>query len=194
MSSTRDKIFEAIRANKPTTEFAYPRIPVFDKSSKDILQEFKESLVVGAGTWNEVASKEEAGQLIKKLYPDAKVICSATPEIAGNRDLPSVQNPHELNDVDVGIIRAQFGVSETGMVWLTEEDMIVPSLGFLSQNLVILLDPTQLVRDMYEAYSRIRLEKDNYGCFMLGPSGTADIGAVMVHGAQGAKTLTVLFM
>ena len=96
--------------------------------------------------------------------------------------------------MDVGVIRARFGVAETGMVWLTQEDLKIDALGVLSQHLVILLDPQQLVRDMYEAYGRIDLQATNYGCFMLGPSATADIGAFMVRGAQGARSLTVIFL
>ena len=80
------------------------------------------------------------------------------------------------------------------MVYMAEKDMQVTALGFLSQHLVILLNPANLVRDMYEAYTKVNLQSNNYGCFMLGPSATADIGAVMVRGAQGARTLTVVFI
>ena len=33
-----------------------------------------------------------------------------------------------------------------------------------------------------------------YGCFMAGPSATADIEATLVHGAQGGRSLNVLFL
>jgi len=194
MNSTRDEILESVKKNMPAGNFPYPRIPAFPKSTKPILDEFKDNLVIGAGSWYEIENNEQAQDKIKQLFPEARVICSAAPEIKGNKDLNEVVNPHELKDVHVGVIRAEFGVSETGMVWITEKDMVVSSLGFLSQHLVILLKPDQLVRDMYEAYARIDLESNNYGCFMLGPSATADIGAYMVHGAQGAKTLSVFFM
>ena len=194
MNSTREHILEKVKNNRPRGEFQYPSIPVFEKSNKPILEEFKENLVLGAGTWYNVKDKSEAEDLIRKIYPAAKVICSATPEIEGNKDLNGILNPHDLNDVDVGVVRAEFGVSETGMVWLTEQDFKINALGFLSQNLVILLKPDQLVRDMYEAYIRVNFQENNYGCFMLGPSATADIGAYMVHGAQGARSLTVFFM
>lgn len=195
MKSTRDHILEAVRSNKPKGDFPYPLIPTFPESDKPLLDQFKEKLVVGAGTWHDnVRNGDEALGLIKQLHPDAKIISSAAPDVTGNKDLETILNPHDLNDVDVGIIRAQFGVSETGMVWLTEQDMGVIALGFLSQHLVILLKPDQLVRDMHEAYERIHLDQDNYGCFMLGPSATADIGAYMVHGAQGARSLSVFLM
>jgi L-lactate dehydrogenase complex protein LldG len=89
----------------------------------------------------------------------------------------------------VGIIRARLGVAENGMVWLTEDD-----LGFVSQHLVILLSPTAIVANMYDAYLRVYLEDSAYGCFLMGPSATSDIGAVLVHGAQGARSLSVYLL
>ena len=128
------------------------------------------------------------------LYPGAMVICSAVPEIAGTRRVESVRDPHELADVDVGVVRAQFGVAESGAVWLTQEDLVVDGLGFLSQHLVVLLDPEQIVADMHEAYRRIRLDLTAYGCFMMGPSATADVEATLVHGAQGVRSLNLFFL
>lgn len=194
MISTRDFILETVRNNKPKGNYPYPKISVFEKSRKPILDEFKENLTIAAGAWYEVKNGTEAEELIRKIHPEAELICSATTEIRGNKELSEVIEPHDLNDVDVGVIRAQFGVSETGMIWLTEKDMGISALGFLSQHLVILLKPDELVRDMPDAYLRVYLEESNYGCFMLGPSATADIGAYMVRGAQGARSLTVFFM
>lgn len=191
-------ILNAINKNKPDIAPAYlhnkPAIPAFPKSNKPLLDEFKENLVAGAGTWYEITKTEDVQTRIKTLHPDAGIICSATPEVHSNKDLSEITDPHELDDVDVGIIRASFGVAETGMVWLTEKQLHINALGFLSQHLIILLNPNDIVRDMYEAYARINLHESNYGCFMLGPSATADIGAYMVHGAQGARSLAVFFM
>lgn len=194
MNSTKDTILQAVNRNKLAGKHPYPQIPSFTKSKKPILDEFKENLELAAGKWLELNNTEHALESIIKLHPDAKVICSAAPEIEGNRDLRKITDPHELDDVDVGVIRARFGVSETGMIYLSEDDLVVNALGFLSQHLIILLKPGQLVRDMYEAYEKAGLDKFNYTCFMLGPSATADIGAVMVRGAQGARSLTVFFM
>src|SRR5580693_5120110 len=110
------------------------------------------------------------------------------------RRVESVRDPHELADVDVGVVRARFGVAETGAVWLTQEDLIVNSLGFLSQHLVVLLDPKEIVANMHEAYARVHLDQTAFGCFMMGPSATGDIEATLVHGAQGPRTLNVLFL
>jgi hypothetical protein len=88
----------------------------------------------------------------------------------------------------------QRNVAESGAVWLTQEDLMVSALGFLSQHLIVLLDPEQIVADMHDAYARVRLDQTAYGCFMMGPSATGDIEATMVHGAQGVRSLNVFFL
>jgi L-lactate dehydrogenase complex protein LldG len=94
--------------------------------------------------------------------------------------------------VDVGVVRASFGVAETGSVWVTEADFQVSALGFLSQHLVVLLDPAAIVPNMHHAYRRRADFDAGYGVFMTGPSATADIEGVLIHGAQGIRSLTVV--
>jgi L-lactate dehydrogenase complex protein LldG len=131
--------------------------------------------------------------LIRRLFPEAKVVCSATPEVKGNRRLDGGTQPAALADVDVGVVRAAFGVAETGSLWLSEHEFKVNSLGFLSQHLVVLLDPARIVGNLHHAYrDRARFDA-RYGAFMTGPSATADIEGVLIHGAQGIRTLTVVF-
>jgi len=131
-------------------------------------------------------------KLITRLFPDAKVVCSAVAEVSGNRRLDRVKKASALHDVDVGVVRAVFGVAETGSLWLTEAQFKVSSLGFLAQHLVVLLDPARIVDNMHHAY-RERAQFDApYGVFMTGPSATADIEGVLIHGAQGIRTLTVI--
>jgi hypothetical protein len=60
----------------------------------------------------------------------------------------------------------------------------IDALAFLSQHLVVLLDPDEIVPDMHEAYRRVRLKETAYGCFMMGPSATADVEATLVHGSR----------
>ncbi len=103
-----------------------------------------------------------------------------------------MRDPHELNDVDVGVVRSPLGVAEAGAVWLTQAQLKVTALGVLAQHLVVLLDPAAIVATMHEAYERLDVAADPYGVFMAGPSVTGDIEGVIVPGAQGARTLTVL--
>jgi hypothetical protein len=86
------------------------------------------------------------------------------------------------------------GVAEVGAVWLTQAELVVNALGVLSQHLVVLLDPAVVVETLHDAYARIDLAASPYGVFLAGPSATGDIEGVIIHGAQGARSLTVLLL
>src|SRR6516162_6393480 len=131
---------------------------------------------------------------VAELFPAAKVICSAAPEVPGTRRVTNVRDPHELNDVDVGVVRSPLGVAEAGAIWLTQKELVVNALGMLSQHLVVLLDPAAIVDTMHDAYGRLDLTASPYGVFLAGPSATGDIEGVIIHGAQGARSLTVLLL
>jgi len=131
---------------------------------------------------------------IGELFRAAKVICSAAPEVPGSRRIEDVRNPHDLKDAEVGVVRSPLGVAETGAIWLTDADLVVNALGVLSQHLVVLLAPTAIIDTIQGAYEQIDLAASPYGVFMAGPSATADIEGVVVHGAQGARSLTVLLV
>jgi L-lactate dehydrogenase complex protein LldG len=193
-NNSREQILSAIRANIPPERVEHPQIPVFRRADADLKSNFERHLEKAGGAVHNIGNRTEAQAKVASLHPQAKVICSAVPEIPGTRRAEAIHDPHELADVDVGVVRAQFGVAESGAVWLTEEDLIVNSLGFLSQHLVVLLDPKEIVADMHEAYARVRLDRTAYGCFMMGPSATGDIEATLVHGAQGVRSLNVLFL
>ena len=51
----------------------------------------------------------------------------------------------------------------------------------------------EIVRNLHHAY-RERAQFARYGVFMTGPSATADIEGVLIHGAQGIRTLTVVLL
>jgi L-lactate dehydrogenase complex protein LldG len=191
---SREVILAAIRSNLPQQQVGHPGIPVFQRPNRPLKPEFEQLLQQAGGASHDVGSVAEAEAKLMALHPGAKVVCSAVPEIAGTRRVEKVRDPHELADVDVGVIRAQFGVAETGAIWLTQEDLVVDALAVLSQHLVVLLDPEQIVPDMHEAYRRVRLDETAYGCFMMGPSATADVEATLVHGAQGARSLNIFFL
>jgi L-lactate dehydrogenase complex protein LldG len=129
---------------------------------------------------------------VREKIRDAKVVCSTVPEIAGNRDIASVRAPQELADVDFGIVRAAFAVAETGSVLLGDSELHVNALAYLAQHLIVLLDPSDIVVNIHHAYQRPEFRSRRYACFHTGPSATADIEGVLIHGAQGVRSLSVL--
>ena len=114
------------------------------------------------------------------------------PEVKGNRPIERVRIPQELDDVDVGVVRAVFGVAETGSLWLSEVQYKIDAIGFLAQHLVVLLDPKAIVANLHQAYRHEGFFTARYAVLMTGPSATADIEGVLIHGAQGIRTLTVI--
>jgi len=189
--SSRNAILASLRAaqRKPTT---LPDVPMFDAGLPPALDKFKGTLAQMGGIWAEMPADTDIDALIRARYPDAKVICSAVPEVADTRRIEEVRDPHELNDVDVGIVRPRFAVAETGSIWLSETQFQVNAFGYLSQHLVALLDPADIVGNLHHAYHRSEFFAANYAVLMSGPSATADIEGVLIHGAQGIRSLTVI--
>jgi L-lactate dehydrogenase complex protein LldG len=102
--------------------------------------------------------------------------------------------PASLQDVDVGVVRARFGVAETGSVWFSEREYVVNALGYIVQHLIVLLDPAQLVDGLQDVYRRDDFRDARYAALVTGPSATADIEGVLIRGAQGVRSLTVVWL
>jgi L-lactate dehydrogenase complex protein LldG len=176
--SARDEILARVRRNQPPAA-ALPEVPLFDALAHD----FKTNLERMGG---ELVSSLD----LRRKFPKAKVILSTVPEIEGNRPLPS--DPRELDDVDVAVVRARFGVAETGSVWLSEAQFKLNAIGFLPQHLVVLLDLEAIVPNLHHAYRHPAFREARYAVLMTGPSATADIEGILVRGAQGVRSLTVV--
>jgi L-lactate dehydrogenase complex protein LldG len=191
--TSRDAILAAVRANQPPS-VRLPAMPVFESNSGPLLDQFQEALVRMGGKLASQGQECDLDALIKLLFPEAKVICSATPEVSGSRSLDKGTSPASLADVDVAVVRAAFGIAETGSVWLSEEELQVNVLAYLAQHLVILLDPARIVGNLHHAYGDPWFKTARYAVLVTGPSATADIEGVLVHGAQGVRSLTVVMV
>ena len=189
--SSRKMILDAVSRNQPSAA-SLPEVPAFDRDLPPPWQQFQERLAGMGGKFARPVPDGNFDALVRELHPDANIICSATPEVTGNRDLSDVREPKDLDDVDVGVVRAAFGIAETGSVYLSEMDLGVSALGYLSQHLVVLLDPADVVGNLHHAYRRREFADAAYAVLMTGPSATADIEGVLIHGAQGVRSLTVV--
>lgn len=203
----RDTILAAVRKNLPRPAVPLPDFsPIDFKRYKErtevkhspvdsgLLSSFQKQLEAMGGRWFVVADAAGVGAKLSELFPYAKVLCSAVPEVPNARRVEQVSYPHQLNDVDVGVVRSPLAIAEAGAIWLTQSELVVNALGVLSQHLVVLLDSSAVVQTMHDAYERLDLTASPYGVFMAGPSATGDIEGVIIPGAQGARSLTVLFV
>jgi L-lactate dehydrogenase complex protein LldG len=188
--SSRDAILSRIRANKPAP-VALPDVPLFDAGrGNDLVGRFAEALKSMGGIWLEPAADDPLAA-VRERIADAAVVVSMAPEIAGNREITGAA-PASLADVDVAIVRAAFGVAETGSIALTERELGVNTLAYLAQHLVVLLDPADILVNLHHAYLRPEFSEARYTVFHTGPSATADIEGVLIRGAQGVRSLSVL--
>ena len=188
----KEDLLAKIRANIHTTY----DMPSFDDMKgvqyADPLKQFVEMSKTVGGKVVELEKGQDINEVIKNCYPDAKVIASNLPEVTiANRNPDTVAEANDLNGTDVGVVRGVFGVAENGCIWIPQT-MKEKAMCFISEYLVIMLDRKQIVNNMHEAYQRIEFNSYGYGCFISGPSKTADIAQALVMGAQAARGVTVV--
>lgn len=190
-TSLRDSILASVRQNQPAPQ-PMPSIPCFHAlGSRDPVATFRESLSKMGG----VVISDDVSNLdafLRSRYPYAKVICSAIPEYTGTINPSSLNGWSEASTIDVSVVRSPLGVAETGSVLLSDVELQVNTIAFLAHDLVVLLDPKSIVENIHDAYRHPYFRLRPYSLLMTGPSGSGDIGGVVVHPAQGVKTLTVI--
>ena len=190
--SIRDSILQHVRNNQPSPR-ELPAVQRFHASQPtDLRKQFAESL---KELYGEVVTEPPAdlGKFLKTRFPDARTICSAVPEYVGNSKPEDFARWSDASRIDVTIVRSPLGVAETGSVLLSEEEFRVNTIGFLAHDIVILLDPAEIVENIHDAYAHPHFVDKAYSLLMSGPSGSADIGGITVHPAQGVMMLIVIF-
>jgi len=188
---TRDEILNSVLKNQPAHR-ELPQVPMFHRNPESLVSVFEKSLKYMAGEFVDRPPSDFAAYLRNK-FPNAKIICSAVPEYSGNRKPEDYTNWADAHDIDVTSVRSPVGGAETGSVLLSENELRVNTIGFLAHDIVILLDPKNIVENIHDAYQHPAFQEAKYAVLMTGPSGSADIAGTTVHPAQGVMTLTVIF-
>ena len=189
--SSKNDILAAIRRNTGT-RYDMPEIKRDAITYEDKIKKFSEVLASAGGRAIELKNGEDVNDVIRSEFPDAKRIASNLDEInCATFNPDTLDNPKELNGTDVSVVKGEFGVVENAAVWLPKQ-VRHKGLYFISNALVILLDKTQLVNNMHEAYARNEKGGYDYGVFMSGPSKTADIEQALVFGAHGPIQVVVI--
>jgi L-lactate dehydrogenase complex protein LldG len=190
--SIRDTILQNVRSNQPSYR-DLPAIPKFHSEQPvDLKRKFAAALKELSG---EVMTEPPADfeKFLRDRFPDAKVICSTVPEYAGNKEPEDFARWSDASSIDVTIVRSPLAVAETGSVLFSEEEFRVNTIGVFAHDIVILLDPAEIVENVHDAYGHPHFRDRAYSLLMSGPSGSADIAGTTVHPAQGVTTLTVIF-
>jgi len=216
--NSRDKILETVKNNQPPLRELPEERPFegtvdlrsgssvrgLDRSAGaasrdtdgDLAAAFMTMLEGIGGQGFLVSGYDRIVAILREQHPDARRIVSGCPELAGFAEVAGhYDDPHALENVDLAILRAHFGVAENGACWITEDRMIERALPFITQHLALILRRDAMVADMHAAYERIGGMGDyGFATFIAGPSKTADIEQSLVLGAHGPRSLIVFLL
>ena len=194
MSSKAD-ILNKIKQNQPAFITNLPDLNLLSSENPDVLSTYKTVLKNIGGDPVEVSNYADIIEYIKTNYNLEKRLITTIPELSEIAALDwTNDDPHSLQDVELNVIKAHFGVAENSALWVTDDVLGQRVSPFISQYLAIIVDKKDILATMHQAYERISNQEYGFGTFIAGPSKTADIEQSLVLGAHGARGLIVFLL
>jgi L-lactate dehydrogenase complex protein LldG len=193
---SREEILLALRRNAPV-ETALPDLSGLGVLFDDPIAQLEKMTAVVGGTFVRVADTAAADAVVRALPQgaSARKVVSLVPGVGhATVELADVATPQALNDVDLTILSGELAVAENAAVWVEGNALIHRVIFAITDHLVLVVAAASVVSNMHQAYERLAGRRPGYGLFISGPSKTADIEQVLVVGAQGARTCTVLLV
>ncbi|MES2265629.1 MAG: LUD domain-containing protein [Bacteroidota bacterium] len=196
--TAREKILADVRRNQPPL-VAAPDIAVWESKPKadalDVLETFK---IVAGNVGGKVISVGSLGEVKAHLnIITGTRVLTTIPEffdIANDAASFAGATPHELENVELAILQASFGVAENSALWVTEKQMGTRVLPFICQHLAFVVNASDIVANMHQAYLRTQGSDHSFASFIAGPSKTADIEQSLVLGAHGPRSLVIFIV
>ncbi len=194
--SSRENILKVVLKNQPE-ERALPVIDIpVTTSHEEWVEALKKRLEILHVDVREVADYAALKDLLKQeAIPQDRTVTTISELSDVSTLIEAVkEDAHSLEDVDLAIIPAHFGVAENGAMWVTESLVKYRVLPFITQQLAIVVNRKDIVYNMHQAYQRIAGTNYDFGVFIAGPSKTADIEQSLVLGAHGPKGMTLYLL
>jgi len=194
-TSSREAILAKVRRNKPGAT-AMPDIDFLEKNVNGSLAKLSAMLDTIGGKLFQVNDWTEIVSTIRAQHPGDGTIYSPIPEvqhITGQINQDEFDG-HNLANVEVGIVKAHFAVTENGAVWVTDDQLGNRALPFICQHLAAVIGEDDILPTLHEAYTRSAGHQYQYGAFIAGASKTADIEQSLVLGAHGPRSMMVFVL
>ena len=216
---SRDKIFKAIKAAKPTvtadikaiedealellkeSEFARPKLISAD-ATEALMLRIEAGLVIGT-TCEKISTLDTLPNAVKKFFelnalpPELKV---QSVEQLNKLDWEGITTNIDIeNDNTVGLCWAEYGVAETGSFVAHSSPEMPILLNFLPLYLIAVIPKSKILHYM-DDYALIaneiaaKRETPRNMCLISGVSGTTDIEGVLVKGAHGPEVLHIIIV
>lgn len=189
--SSREQILSNIKNNQPD----YQELNVnfkFESVYENLYEKFSEILHFVGGKALEVSSYQEIKDDVRQHYQGVTNIATTIDELSELADFSlNISDPHELEMLNLAIIKGDFAVAENAAIWVSEKQLPHRALPMITQYLAIIIHKSDILTNMHRAYERVKVDETGFGTFISGPSKTADIEQSLVIGAHGARSLVV---
>jgi L-lactate dehydrogenase complex protein LldG len=193
--SSKAEILKKIKQNQPSVITDLPDLDVISSDNPNVLETYKTVLKNIGGEPVEVAGYHEILDFIRNNYALDRRIITTIPELSEVASLDwKNDDPHTLQNVELAIVSAHFGVAENSALWVTDDVLGQRVAPFIAQYLAIIVKKSDIFATMHQAYDKIGNLEYGFATFIAGPSKTADIEQSLVLGAHGARGLIVFLL
>ena len=198
---THRAFLDRLRRSAPTP---LPLPPAYERpptSEVDLLAMFRATTARVGGTVHHLEHPEQLHAFLDaRASPDERLVAPGLP--ATGRRIDASDDAASLESVHTVVLSGDVAVAEDGAVLVSGLDDLGASSNrlrgsaFLALHLILVVDRADLVPTLHEAFARDTvqtiLRESPFSVWISGPSKTADIEQTLVHGAHGAKRVTVV--
>ncbi|MEL1252341.1 LUD domain-containing protein [Flavobacterium sp. DGU38] len=193
--SSKAEILQKIKQNQPDSVTDLPDLNLISSENPNILETYKTVLKGIGGESVEVADYNAILDFIRNNYALDRRIITTISELSEIASLDwKNDDPHTLQNVELTIVKAHFGVAENSALWVTDDILGQRVAPFIAQYLAIIVKKSDILATMHQAYEKIGSLEYGFATFIAGPSKTADIEQSLVLGAHGARGLIVFLL